>query len=371
MRLSFFTIALILSFNGCTIEEETTNSSCDFQDNDITYYNYTINDNISFDNEPYGYTQWGLHYDKYFYENNYINKDAHIHGDEVYQNYTGNGVKIAIIDDGFDTEHYELEGRVVKTINYTDEYINTDVSHTYSDDYHGTAVAGIIASNSNGYGIRGVAPNTQLILIKMKESSSDSETIDMFRKAVEAGADIINCSWGTDDVSQSVKDYINCISTNGRDKKGVIVVFASGNTAKNMGNDESAISGVIGVGATNEYNQISSYSNYGKDLDVVAPGGSEYGLGITTLDPMGYDGLMANEYNGYDNYYSFIGTSAAAPIVSGALALVLEKYPDITREEVQYLLKTTSDKIGDEYYDSYGRNDYYGYGKINLNKLIY
>lgn len=358
MRLSFITIALIFFFNGC-VKQEDSNSSCDFQDNHITYYNYTTNENISFDDEEYGYTQWALHYDKYFYEENNIDKDANIHGDEVYKNYTGDGVKVAIIDDGFDTRHYELDGRVVKTINYTNESLYGDVSHTTTDDYHGTAVAGIIAANSNYQGIRGVAPNAQLILIKMKEVSSDSETIDMFRKAVEAGADIINCSWGTNDVSESVKDYINCITTNGRDKKGVIVVFASGNENKDMGNDESAISGVIGVGATNKYNQRSWYSNYGKDLDIVAPGGSDkyYGLGITTLDPMGY--------------YSFKGTSASAPIVSGALALVLEKYPNISRKNLQNLLKTTSDKIGDEEYNIYGRNDKYGYGKLNLSKLIY
>lgn len=362
MKLSFFTIALILSFSGCIKEEEQENYSCDFEDNDITYYNYTTNENISFDNEPYGYSQWALHYNKDFYEENNIDKNAHIDGDEVYKNYTGSGIKVAIIDDGFDTIHYELDGRVVETINYTDDSLYGGVSHTTDDDFHGTAVAGIIGANSNNKGIRGVAPNSQLILIKMKEASTDSETIDMFRKAVEAGADIINCSWGTYDVSESVRDYINCITTNARDKKGLIVVFASGNDNQDMGNDESSISGVIAVGATNKYNQRSYYSNYGKDLDIVAPGGSDksYGLGISTLDPIGYY-----------NYYNFIGTSASAPIVSGALALALEKYPDITREELQNLLKITSDKIGDEEYNTYGRNDKYGYGKLNLNKLIY
>lgn len=136
-----------------------------------------------------------------------------------------------------------------------------------------------------------------------------------------------------------------------------------------MGNDESAIPEVIAVGSTDKNNLRAWYSNYGENLDILAPAG--FDIGITTLDPMGEKGiailndnyLLANDVN------SFIGTSASAPIVSGVIALMLEKNPNMTRIEVENILKNKSDKIGNlDYID--GFNVYYGYGKINVKKFL-
>ncbi|MEA2050477.1 MAG: S8 family serine peptidase [Campylobacterota bacterium] len=322
------------------------NNTVDIFDND-TNSDVVNNDIISFESEPYSNTQWAIKYNKEFYEENNIAADAHINPEETYDKYLGTGIKIAIIDDGFDTSHLELQGRILDKINFSGSGDSYDVTHTNSDDYHGTAVGGIISANANKIGIRGIAPNAQLILIKMGEYNTDEETINMFKYAVDAGADIISCSWGTYNVSDSVKAYIDDISTNKRDGKGVIIVFASGNDNQNMENDESSIESVVGVGATDHTALRTSYSNYGSALDVVAPGGDYYGdYGISTLDPLGSFGITDDEYNLYGYEVSFIGTSASAPIVSGAIALALESNPDLTREEVQNLLKTTSDKIG-------------------------
>jgi len=298
-------------------------------------------------------TQWYATYNEDFYNINEVDKDAHIHGDEYYSTYTGKGVKVAIIDNGFDTAHPEFQGRIRAKINCTGVGAADDVTYSSGDDYHGTATSGIIGAAKNDIGIRGIAPNSELILIKMPEYLTDSQTIDMFQKAVDAGADIISCSWGTYDVSDTVRDYINEISNTARDGKGVIVVFASGNDNKLMGNDESSIENVIGVSATDQNNYRTGYSNYGLDLDLVAPGGGQYSNepGITTLDIQGDLGSSNDEYIRYNEIKdgtatSFIGTSASAPVVSGALALVLEANPNITRPEMQELLKSTSDKIG-------------------------
>lgn len=317
-------------------------------------------------NEPYFNQQWYLETNSTFYTENNINMDASIHFGNSYT-YTGKGIKIAIMDDGLDITHPELNNNIIATYDITSKTAN--VAHTSLHDHHGTATTGIIAANDNGIGIKGIASESQIIFLKHREGMSDSETIELFKKAEEFGADIINCSWGTYDVSEAVKEVIQDLAINGRNGKGIIIVFATGNDAQDMGNDESAIPEVVAVGSTDQDNLRAWYSNYGENMDVVAPGG--FDVGITTLDPVGENGiatlndnyLLANDEN------SFIGTSASAPIVSGVIALLLEKNPDLTRTEIVKLLKETSDKIGNvEYID--GWNEYYGYGKINVGRLL-
>ncbi|MCX6077715.1 MAG: S8 family serine peptidase [Campylobacterales bacterium] len=318
--------------------------------------------------EPYYYQQWYLDKNETFYTQNAIDANANIHADNLLKIYSGKKVKIAVIDDGLDVTHEDLEGAIIHTYDTVTKSI--DVAHINKTDNHGTAVTGIIGARVNNKGIKGVASSSEIIFLKYKESMSDSETVELFSKAEEFGADIINCSWGTYDVSDAVKAKIQDLSINGRKGKGIIIVFASGNDDQDMGNDESAIPEVIAVGATEKDNLRTWYSNYGSNLDIVAPGG--YDIGITTLDEMGSNGIatLDENYILYNDNNSFIGTSASAPIVSGVVALMLEKNPDLTRVQIDTLLKNTSDKIGTLSYDRNERNDYYGYGKINLAKIM-
>lgn len=317
--------------------------------------------------EPYYYQQWYLEKNETFYLQNGVDNDAHIHSKNLLHTYRGQGVKIAVIDDGLDTTHEDLHGAIIST--YEISTGTSNVAHSSQNEYHGTSVTGIIAARSNSIGIQGIASSSQIIFIKHSENMSDSETIELFTKAEEFGADIINCSWGTYDVSQAVKEKIQDLAVNGRNSKGVIIVFAVGNDDIDMGNDESAIPEVIAVGASDKYNLRAWYSNYGPYLDVMAPGG--YELGITTLDNTGSNGVSSLDENYilYDDYNFFIGTSASAPIVSGVIALMLEKNPNLTRVEIEELLKNTSDKIGTLAYEN-GKNNYYGYGKINLSNIM-
>jgi len=322
----------------------------------------------SVDPEPYAYQQWYLYNIDNFFNEHGINNDAHIHTKDFLDIYTGKGVKVAVIDDGLDVDHEDLQDAVVSSYDITTK--TSDVSYTDPRAYHGTAVTGIIAARVNDKGIKGVASDVEIIFLKYKEEMSDSETIELFNKAAAFGADIINCSWGTYDVSESVKEKIIDLANTGRDGKGTIIVFASGNDAREMGNDESAISEVIAVGSTDKENLRAWYSNYGANLDVVAPGGN-FDTGITTLDPMGNDGMASldEDYLLFDDFNTFIGTSASAPIVSGVIALMLEKNPNLTREAVENILKTHSDKIGHLPYEN-NRNDYYGFGKINVAEIL-
>ncbi|MEA3523157.1 MAG: S8 family serine peptidase [Campylobacterota bacterium] len=311
--------------------------------------------------------QWYLDKNETFYNQNAIDNEAHIHSDNLLTRFSGNGIKIAIIDDGLDMAHEDLRNSIVAS--YDLDTKTSNVLHTNQSQYHGTAVTGIIGARVNLKGIAGIASKSQIIFLKYKESMSDSQTIELFNKAEEFGADIINCSWGTYDVSDAVKEKIVDLANSGRDGKGTIIVFAVGNDNQNMGNDESAIPEVIAVGATDKDNLRAWYSNYGVNLDVVAPGG--YYTGITTIDNTGSNGIASIDENYllYNDSNSFIGTSASAPIVSGVIALLLEKTPSLRRVEIETILKNSSDKIGSVVYEN-GRNNYYGYGKINLSSIM-
>ena len=317
--------------------------------------------------EPYYFEQWSLDRNKKFYDENDIDDNAYIYANRVLKHYSGKGVTVAIIDDGLDVTHEELERTELITYDIVEK--STNVSHDAYYDYHGTAVTGIIAADLNGKGIAGIANQSRIIFLKYHEEMDDSQIIEVFQKADELGADIINCSWGTYDVSPAVKETIQNLAVHGRGGKGTIIVFATGNDSQDMGNDESAIPEVIAVGSTDRDNLRAWYSNYGATLDVLAPGG--YEVGITTIDPMGGNGIaeLDSNYLLANDPWSFIGTSASAPIVSGVIALLLEKNPELTRTEIVEILKDTSDKIGNiEYVD--GWNKYYGYGKINVEKLM-
>lgn len=288
-----------------------------------------------------------------------IDYNAHIHSGNYLKIYKGEGVKIAVIDNSIYTSHEDLVGRVANIGEY-------DGGTNYG---HGTGVFGLIGANANNIGIYGIANKSKIYAIKLSETGSDLETIENFQKAVNYGADIINCSWGNYHVSEAVKSYIEDLAKNGRDGKGILIVFASGNDSKDLDSedengiieDQSEMSGVFGVGASNTKNKMAYYSNYGSNLDLVAPGGDIDNYpkenGVLTLSS--------------DNQYIYgEGTSYSAPIVSGVFALMLEANPNLTRDQVMQIIKDTSDKIGNDPYDLNGHNNKYGYGKINAKKAI-
>jgi len=333
MKLSFFILLVSLFLSGCGSSSDS-GTTLDTREN---LYN----------------EQWYLEEDATFYTLHGIDSDSHIHPNTTtYETYTGEGVKVAIIDNGFDINHPEIKDTIIATSSVqSDETIISDVSQSDADDNHGTAVAGIIGGKDDGVGIRGIAPNSSLILIKMPSSLPDSTIIKLFQQAIYYGADVINCSWGTSELSQTVRDYINDITRTARNGKGVIVVFAAGNdnSGTMMEMDESGIENVIGVGATDGDNLRTHYSNYGNLLDIVAPGG--YYHSIATIDPLGINGATKDEYNRYnqtqdDVEVGFIGTSASAPILTGTIALLLEKDPNLTSAQVQEKLKISTDTIG-------------------------
>lgn len=292
----------------------------------------------------------------------------------------GIDVKIAVIDDGFDTLHEDLKDAIVAQKDF--DYGDNDASYSNTHEYHGTLCSGIALARENGKGTVGVAPKSSLIAIKVggKDENgeilmtSDSQLISSFLWAKEQGADVISCSWGTYNVSDGLKTTIDSIALSGRNGLGTPIFFAAGNDGLGQyawSNDEAALESVIAVGASTDRNERAYFSNYGVSLDIVAPGGDGYsnGFGIATTD---LTGTIGYEYNSQEhpNYTfasdgtGFHGTSASTPMAAATAALMLSINPSLTKDALKSILETTADKIGYTPYIN-GRNNYLGYGKIN------
>ncbi|MBU1093851.1 MAG: S8 family serine peptidase [Firmicutes bacterium] len=258
-------------------------------------------------------------------------------------------VTIAIIDSGIDIYHEEFTGRL-SPLSYNSKTEQVGLSYVIDNTGHGTSVAGVIgAIKNNSQGIAGLVENSPLIIIKANnddnpdteddESKFFNETaiIEGIYYAVDHGADVINMSLGgtyANPLTEAAVEY--AIS------QGVILVAASGNNGDDTLVYPASFEGVISVSAVDEGTNIVSYSSYGSEVDIAAPGH----LIATTF--------VNNEY-GYSS-----GTSLAAPQVTGVIALLISQYPDESSNQIMNRVYH-----GAVDYGTTGRDDYYGYGIIN------
>lgn len=231
---------------------------------------------------------------------------------ELWKITKGEGIKIAIIDDGFNLLHEDLKG-VDLSFSYDADKKTLDAKPQVIHDTHGTQVAGIIFAQHNEIGINGIAPNASLIAIRQTTNIS-SDTVLSFTVAQKAGADIINCSWNSPLLLEPVYDVITHLSNK------LAIVFAAGNNHKEITplSIEASIDNVITVGTDKKY------SNYGKVVDF-------------TLD----NGMVTTTADG--SYGHFGGTSAAAPVVSGLLALQMVMHKNSSVQEISELVKRALD----------------------------
>ena len=315
---------------------------------------------------------------------------ADINVDDAWKFSKGLGVKVAVIDTGFDLKHLDINY-------YSEGYdISTDKvgakAPSRSRENHGTAVAGIIAALDNDKGVVGVAPKSQIIPIRLLTDDgmvSISQIIAAHRKAVELGADIINDSWGSYDPTLAKGQSLNLTSLEkalyqeleeeANDGRGVVVIFASGNSGKSNFNNapEARNPYTLSVGATNSKDQRASYSLYGAELDLVAPGGDD-NAGIVTTDrkdlKIRKNGKKKRQVLGYSkgNFAtSFTGTSAAAPVVSGVAALVWSINPNLTARQVKEILRLSARKdLNKKYKFTSEKNSELGYGIVDAGAAV-
>ncbi|MFN5376130.1 MAG: S8 family peptidase [Chitinophagaceae bacterium] len=262
---------------------------------------------------------------------------------ELIQFYEGEKSKMEAVEK--EPKRYRAE--VVKD-NYDNPndrfYGNNDVMGT--DASHGTHVAGIIGANrNNNKGINGVADHVAIMPIRAVPDGDehDKDIDNAIRYAVDNGAWVINMSFGKSFSPEKswVDEAVKYAAS-----KGVLLVHAAGNDAKNIDIEDNfpsrnfnndtlqPFSNWITVGASGATQKeiAASFSNYGKrEVDVFAPG-----VRIYSTIPGG------NTYGEMD------GTSMASPVVAGLAALILSHYPDLTPEQIISIIKSSSLKITDK-----------------------
>jgi len=294
-------------------------------------------------------------------------------------------VLIAIIDTGIDYNHEDLaanlwlnwgedangDGRIEPSdLNGSDDDGNGFVDDIYGWDFtdaphfpdggdyqerdndpmdengHGTNVAGIVgAVANNGIGLAGVAPNCRLMNLRAGTSQGLLEEDDVASAiiyAVDNGARIINMSFGDVATSQMLRDVCQFAY-----QSGVVLIASAGNSQSAEVHYPSGFLETISVGATTEDDYLAGFSNYGATIDLVAPGVSL----LTTA--------RGNEYK------TFSGTSAAAPVVAGVAGLMLSLRPNLTNQDVRNILVSSADDLGEP-----GWDPFYAAGRLNAARAL-
>lgn len=292
---------------------------------DLMGYSSASANALSLNDTYYNSYQWNLH------------GQYSINWESAYALSQGSGVDIAIVDDGIDPLHpdmnfaYGLSG-------YDTVSQSMDVGAVVYDS-HGTACAGIIkATVGNGIGVAGIAPQATIHSISNPFDNNPNTAQQLSVGLIYASNyDVISCSWGGPSNSL-IEDalYYYCLLW-GRNGKGCVVVFSTGNNGNSAVNFPASFDDkILAVGASDQSGRRRSDSNYGSLLDVVAPG-----VNIPTTDRSGSYGYTLSDY-----VLNFGATSAACPHVSAIAALMLSVNPNLTRAEVNEIIQSTARKVG-------------------------
>ncbi|NOZ73381.1 MAG: S8 family serine peptidase [Chloroflexi bacterium] len=241
-------------------------------------------------------------------------------------------VIIGIIDTGLDASHPEFAGRIVPGW----DFVNND-SDPSDDHGHGTHVSGIATAGiNNGIGMVGIAGRASLLPVKVLDSTGSgwwSNVASGITWAVDQGARVINLSLGGSADSTVLRDAVNYATAN-----NAVVVVAAGNSGTDTPFYPAVYDNVISVGAVTSTGDLATYSNYGPNVDVVAPGSSIY----------------STEWAGTGRTYGFrSGTSMASPHVAGLAALMLSVNPALTESEVRTLIESNTQAADPQVIDYY------------------
>lgn len=262
--------------------------------------------------------------------------------DKAWIQTTGNkDIVIAVIDNGFDLNHPELKNKSIKPYNVIDKTTNVEPSN----ENHGTHVAStIIAKGNNNQGLVGICPDCSFMPIKVEDQNgmmSNTYIIDAILYAIKNKADVINLSLGMQVPTgitiplQNQKDFINSGAKdeeefwddvfNYANEKNVICVLAAGNSNILTGFDPFQRSkNTIKVGAIDKNQNKASFSNFGPNTTIYAPGTNIYG---------------AKPGNSYEILQ---GTSMAAPIVSGFVGLLKSINKNLTNQQIISIINRNS-----------------------------
>ncbi|MDO4905625.1 MAG: S8 family serine peptidase [Lautropia sp.] len=306
----------------------------------------------------------------------------------------GENVRIAIIDDAVDVIHNDLLPNIVAGASYN--YRSYGAGNAYpvpcdTADNHGTQVAGVIAArDNNGIGVSGVAPRASLVGFNAIATGEDAHVADALVRDFDKNA-IYNNSWGAQDDGHfySAPGWMSAALESGlkhgRQGLGSIYVFAAGNggcvqnarqecASTELSNYDGHVSqlGTLAVCAANAQGKRARYSEPGANLLVCAPSADlDPSLPkITTTEIRSAPGGTADQYtNGFN------GTSAATPMVSGVVALMLQANPNLTWRDVRLVLAQTARKVdatntGWTHFGGLNFNHEYGFGVADANAAV-
>ena len=308
-------------------------------------------------------------------------------------------IVVAVIDSGIDINHpdlaeniWENKREIAKSGKDDDnngfiddkygwDFVNNvpDPSPKFIDNWsesgisHGTLIAGIIgAAGNNNEGVAGLSWEIKIMALKAFNDRGEGKISDIVRAidyAINNGANIINLSFMNLEYSDSLQEAI--IRAH---RTGLIIVAAAGNelgggngyNTKDVPVYPACYDGrligenmVIGVSATDALDQKTNFSAYGENcIDISAPGISFFGA-ITRGGSFDDENLL------YDGYWS--GTSMAAPLVSGTLALIMQANPELSRQDVVNILFASSDdisKLNPNYPNQLGN------GRLNVDRAL-
>ena len=281
---------------------------------------------------------------------NGVSVSAHANVEAAHQITRGEGITIAIIDDGVDIDHPEFasSGKIVAPRDVTAKSDDPRPKGANSaSEKHGTACAGVACADGN-FGASGVAPKSRLMPIRLASGLGSQSEASAFKWAADHGADVISCSWGPNDgdwfdpsdpahnqvvsLPASTRLAIEYAITNGRGGKGCVILFAAGNGNENVANDGYASNPkVMAIAACNDRSSRSVYSDFGAAVWCSFPS-SDFGhvpfnhpvpltSGIWTTDRVGSAGYNSGTVTKGDaagNYTkTFGGTSSSAPGAAG------------------------------------------------------
>ncbi|NPV13451.1 S8 family serine peptidase [candidate division WOR-3 bacterium] len=272
-----------------------------------------------------------------------------MYADQAWDIIKGGTIKVAVVDNGVDYTHYDL-ARNFQTNELGYDYVGQDNdpkpdNPNLPNAFHGTHVAGIIgAVTDNLIGVAGWA-QVQLLAVRVLNDSGNGNLTDValgIRWAVDHGARVINLSLGGDATTTPLNEACNYALS-----RGAILIAAAGNDGRANVSYPARLSTCVCVGATDELSELASFSNYGPEQEVVAPG-----VTITSTAP--------------DNSYLIAnGTSMSCPEVSGVAALILSLNPALTPNEVRAILAASAIDMG-----SPGKDNLFGYGMVNAARAL-
>ncbi|MBX7259916.1 MAG: S8 family serine peptidase, partial [Candidatus Hydrogenedentes bacterium] len=301
---------------------------------------------------------------------------------------TGAGINIAIVDDGLETAHEDLAANARTDIDIDIDYGDNDPTPDVVGDDHGTSCAGVAAAKgNNALGVCGAAFNASLVgvrLISLATTDAQDAQALGYLVAPPLATDRVSISsnsWGPADDGATLATMppltaaavLNGIQ-NGRGGLGTIYVWAAGNgrqSADNVNFDGYASSRyTIAVGASGANGVYSPYSEPGCSMLVNTPSNWSGG-GITTTDRTGSAGYDVTNYTN-----SFGGTSSATPLAAGIIALMLEKNSNLTWRDVQHILVNTAFR-NDPLNSGWSQNGAglwynpsYGFGRIDATAAV-